>query len=54
MNYRLAQALHEGTPPDMDVYDAALWSVPGPLSEQSVASGSLPVKFADFVRPIRK
>jgi predicted dehydrogenase len=54
MNYRLAQALREGTPPDMDVYDAALWSVPGPLSEQSVASGSLPVKFPNFMRPVRK
>jgi predicted dehydrogenase len=50
MNYRLAQALREGTPPDMDVYDAALWSVPGPLSEQSVAAGSTPVPFPDFLR----
>jgi hypothetical protein len=50
MNYRLAQAIREGTPPDMDVYDAALWSVPSALSEQSVASGSQPVKFPDFRR----
>lgn len=50
MNYRLAQALLEGTPPDMDVYDAALWSAPGPLSEQSVANGSAPVAFPDFLR----
>jgi len=49
MNYRLVQALREGTPPDMDVYDAALWCAPGPLSEQSVAAGSMPVSFPDFL-----
>jgi hypothetical protein len=48
--YRLAQCMREGTPPDMDVYDAAAWSAPGPLSEESVAKGSMPVKFPDFTR----
>ena len=37
MNYRLIQAMREGTPPDMDVYDAAAWSAPGPLSFICVA-----------------
>lgn len=50
MAYRLAQCLREGTPPDIDVYDAASWSAPGPLSEESVAKGSMPVKFPDFTR----
>ncbi len=50
MNYRLAQLLREGLPPDSDVYDAAEWSAPGPLSEQSVALGSMPVKFPVFRR----
>jgi hypothetical protein len=50
MNYRLIQCLREGLVPDMDVYDAAAWSVPGPLSEMSVAQGSAPVKFPDFTR----
>jgi hypothetical protein len=36
--------------PDMDVYDAAAWSAPGPLSEISVAKGSMPIKFPDFTR----
>jgi hypothetical protein len=36
--------------PDIDVYDAAAWSAPGPLSEASVAKGSAPVKFPDFTR----
>jgi hypothetical protein len=31
-------------------YDAAAWSAPGPLSEESVAKGSAPAKFPDFTR----
>lgn len=50
MNWRLIQCVQEGLPPDMDVYDAAAWSAPGPLSEQSVAGGSVPVAFPDFTR----
>ncbi|MBS1810016.1 MAG: Gfo/Idh/MocA family oxidoreductase [Acidobacteria bacterium] len=50
MVYRVVQCLREGLAPDMDVYDAAAWSVPGPLSELSVAKGSTPVKFPDFTR----
>ncbi len=50
MAYRLVQAMKNGTAPDIDVYDAAAWSAPGPLSEQSVAGGSMPVKFPDFTR----
>lgn len=50
MVWRLAQCLREGLVPDMDVYDAAAWSVPFPLSAMSVAQGSAPVKFPDFTR----
>jgi hypothetical protein len=50
MAYRLIQCIREGTAPDMDVYDAAALSAPGPLSEQSVAKGSAPVPFPDFTR----
>jgi len=50
MCWRLVQCLREGLVPDMDVYDAAAWSVPGPLSELSVARGSMPIKFPDFTR----
>ena len=39
-----------GTVPDINVYDAAAWSAPAPLSEQSVAGGSMPVEFPDFTR----
>ena len=50
MCYRLIQCIREGLVPDMDVYDAAVWSAPGPLSQISGAKGSIPVKFPDFTR----
>lgn len=50
MVYRLLECVRKGLPPDLDVYDAAAWSAPGPLSEASVAQGSAPVKFPDFTR----
>jgi hypothetical protein len=49
-NYRLIHCMREGLPPDMDVYDAAAWSAPGPLSEMSVACGNAPLPFPDFTR----
>src|SRR5262249_58329919 len=42
MSWRLMQCVREGLVPDMDVYDAASWSAPSPLSEQSVESGGPP------------
>jgi predicted dehydrogenase len=50
MAYRLIECLHEGLVPDYDVYDAAAWSAPFPLTEMSVAKGSAPMKFPDFTR----
>ncbi len=50
MAWRLVTCMREGLVPDFTVYDAAAWSVPGPLSERSVARGSAPVKFPDFTR----
>ena len=50
MNYRLVQSYRQGLPPEIDVYDAAAWSAPGPLSEISVAWGNLPLPFPDFTR----
>ena len=46
MNWRLVECLRKGLAPDMDVYDAAAWSAPTPLSEESVAKGSAPVAFS--------
>jgi hypothetical protein len=50
MCWRLIQCVREGLVPDMDVYDAATWSAPAPLSEASVKGGSSPVAFPDFTR----
>jgi len=50
MAYRLIQTMRQGETPDINVYDAAAWSAPGPLSEASVAKGSAPMKFPDFMR----
>ncbi|MDH5234569.1 MAG: Gfo/Idh/MocA family oxidoreductase [Gemmatimonadota bacterium] len=50
MTWRLVQCLREGLVPDYDVYDAASWSAPVPLSQISVAAGSAPMKFPDFTR----
>lgn len=49
-DYRLVQSLRTGTPMDMDVYDAAAWSVVSALSEDSVAHKSRAVDFPDFTR----
>jgi predicted dehydrogenase len=49
-DYRLVRALVEGTPTDMDVYDAAALSAVCELSEISVAERSRPVDFPDFTR----
>ena len=50
MAWRLIQCMREGLAPDYDVYDAAAWSAPLPLTEISVAKGSMPIKFPDFTR----
>jgi len=54
MVYRLIEAMRKGLVPDMDVYDAAAWSAPGPLSEASVAKGSARMDFPDFTRGLWK
>jgi predicted dehydrogenase len=50
MMWRLVQCIREGLVPDFDVYDAAAWSAPVPLSQMSVAKGSEPMRFPDFTR----
>lgn len=49
-DYRLIKCLREGLPLDMDVYDAATWSVICELTERSVAGRSRPVDIPDFTR----
>lgn len=50
MLWRMIDCFNRGAALDMDVYDAASWSVVTPLSELSIQLGSVPVKFPDFTR----
>lgn len=54
MLWRLVDCFNRGVPLDMDVYDAASWSVVTPVSELSVQLGSVPVRFPDFTRGVWK
>ncbi|MCC5930862.1 MAG: Gfo/Idh/MocA family oxidoreductase [Cyclobacteriaceae bacterium] len=48
MEWRMVDCLRNGLPLDMDVYDAALWSAIGPLSEWSVANRSATIDIPDY------
>lgn len=48
LNWRLIDCLRHGIPLDMNVYDAALWSSVGLLSEWSVKNRSGAVDVPDF------
>ena len=50
MLYRVIECLHKGEPLDQNVYEGALWSAVGPLSEKSVNEGGAPQVFPDFTR----
>jgi predicted dehydrogenase len=50
MLWRLIYCLRNGEPLDQDVYDAAAWSIIGPLSEESVSKRGRPVKVPDLTR----
>jgi hypothetical protein len=47
---RLVAALRAGRMPDWDVYDSVTSSAISPLTEKSVAGGSVPVQFPDFTK----
>ena len=47
---RLVAALRAGKMPDWDVYDSVTSSAISPLTEKSVAGGSVPVQFPDFTK----
>jgi hypothetical protein len=46
----MIETMREGQVPDFDVYDAAAWSAPWPLSEASLALSSAPERFPDITR----
>ena len=47
---RVIECLHRGEALDQNVYEGALWSAVGPLSEKSVHEGGAPQEFPDFTR----
>lgn len=50
MLWRIIYCLRNGEPLDQDVYDAAVWSAIGPLSEKSVANRGQSQDVPDFTR----
>jgi predicted dehydrogenase len=54
MSYRLVQCMTQGLVPDFNVYDAAAWSAPFPLSVASVKNNGRPQDFPDFTNGLWK
>ncbi|MDV5144163.1 Gfo/Idh/MocA family oxidoreductase [Streptomyces sp. SBC-4] len=50
MIYRLMQCVRLGLVPDFDVYDAATWTAPVPLSHASIKAKGAPQEIPDFTR----
>ncbi|MFB7586182.1 Gfo/Idh/MocA family protein [Streptomyces sp. NPDC056169] len=50
MLYRLMQCVQLGLVPDFDVYDAATWTAPVPLSHASIRAQGAPQEIPDFTR----
>lgn len=50
MLWRMVYCLRNGLPLDQDVYDAAAWTVVGPLSERSVRNRGRSYDVPDFTR----
>ncbi|MFB6435162.1 Gfo/Idh/MocA family protein [Streptomyces sp. NPDC056411] len=52
--FRLMQCMRLGLVPDFDVYDAATWTAPVPLSDRSIKAGGTPQEIPDFTRGMWK
>ncbi|GFN01995.1 hypothetical protein Smic_05510 [Streptomyces microflavus] len=50
MVFRLMQCMRLGLVPDFDVYDAATWTAPVPLSHLSIKAKGVPLPIPDFTR----
>jgi hypothetical protein len=48
--HQFLEAVRKRISPPIDIYDSVTMSVITPLSEQSIANGSAPVKCPDFTR----
>ncbi|CAN5693453.1 Gfo/Idh/MocA family oxidoreductase [soil metagenome] len=49
-----AQSIRDGSPPDIDVYDALAWTATGLCSQISIASGGVPIRVPDFRDPSQR
>lgn len=54
MLFRLMQCMRIGLVPDFDVYDAATWTSPVPLSHASIKAKGMPQEIPDFTRGLWK
>ncbi|MFG3255013.1 Gfo/Idh/MocA family protein [Streptomyces sp. NPDC048172] len=54
MLFRLMQCMQLGLVPDFDVYDAATWTAPVPLSHASIKANGMPQEIPDFTRGLWK
>ncbi|WP_433859159.1 Gfo/Idh/MocA family protein [Streptomyces kronopolitis] len=52
--FRLMQCMRLGLVPDFDVYDAATWTAPVPLSDLSIKANGAPQEIPDFTRGLWK
>ncbi|GAU69111.1 amidohydrolase family protein [Streptomyces sp. NBRC 110611] len=52
--FRLMQCMRLGLVPDFDVYDAATWTAPVPLSDRSIRANGAPQEIPDFTRGLWK
>lgn len=52
--FRLMQCMRLGLVPDFDVYDAATWTAPVPLSNASIKAKGAPQEIPDFTRGLWK
>lgn len=52
--FRLIQCMRLGLVPDFDVYDAATWTAPVPLSDLSIKAKGAPQEIPDFTRGLWK
>ncbi|MFF4607155.1 Gfo/Idh/MocA family protein [Streptomyces sp. NPDC001339] len=52
--FRLMQCMRLGLVPDFDVYDAATWTAPVPLSDRSIKAHGAPQEIPDFTRGLWK
>ncbi len=49
-----AQAVRDGSPPDIDIYQSLEWTAAGLCSQQSIANGGVPIRVPNFRNPAER